>query len=79
MAEHLKWSDLQVILSIGRAGSLSGAAKLLGQNHSTVFRRIEAIESNTGVRFFERHASGWTNAGANKETQQRAKAMGAAV
>ena len=42
------WNDLAVILAICRAGSLSGAARMLGQTHSTVFRKINAIEEKTG-------------------------------
>lgn len=61
----LAWSDLAVILAVCRAGSLSGAARTLGQNHSTVFRRINAIEDKTRVRFFERMPNGYemTDAG----------------
>jgi DNA-binding transcriptional LysR family regulator len=61
----LEWSDLAVILAICRSESLSGAARTLGQNHSTVFRRINAIEKTTGVRFFERLPHGYvmTDAG----------------
>lgn len=55
----LEWNDLKVILAVCRAGSLSGAARALGQNHSTIFRRINAIEDKTGVRFFDRVASGY--------------------
>jgi DNA-binding transcriptional LysR family regulator len=50
---ELEWSDLAVILAIGRAGSLSGAARALGKTHSTVFRNIKAIEERTGVQFFD--------------------------
>ena len=62
---ELEWSDLNVILSICRAGSLSGAARILGNNHSTVFRKINTIEQKTGVRFFERLQDGYamTDAG----------------
>ena len=62
---ELEWSDLHVILAICRAGSLSGAARVLACNHSTVFRRINAIEQKTGVRFFERLQDGYamTDAG----------------
>ncbi len=61
----LEWNDLAVILAICRAESLSGAARTLGQNHSTVFRKINAIEGKTGVRFFERYPHGYfmTDAG----------------
>lgn len=57
---ELEWSDLTVVLAVCRAGSLSGAARILGQNHSTIFRKINAIEQKTGVRFFERLPEGYT-------------------
>lgn len=62
---ELEWSDLNVILAVCRAGSLSGAARVLGNNHSTIFRKINAIEQKTGVRFFERLQDGYamTDAG----------------
>jgi len=61
----MDWSDLKIVLAICRAGSLSGAARLLDINHSTVFRRINAIEKNMDVRFFERLPHGYvmTDAG----------------
>jgi DNA-binding transcriptional LysR family regulator len=61
----LEWNDLWLILNICRAGSLSGAARALGNNHSTVFRRLNAIEDRTKVRFFERMPDGYkmTDAG----------------
>lgn len=63
----MDWNDLNIILAIGRAGSLSGAARNLGINHSTVFRRINAIEKKLNVRFFERLPGGYvlTEAGEN--------------
>jgi len=64
-ARNLEWNDLHLILAICRTGSLSGAARVLGQTHSTVFRRINAVEEKTGVRFFERFPQGYvmTDAG----------------
>lgn len=61
----LEWNDLAIILAIGRAGSLSGAARLMGKTHSTIFRNIKAIEAKTGVRFFDALDSGYvpTDAG----------------
>lgn len=62
---RLEWGDLRIILAVCRAGSLVGAAKLLGKDHSTLFRKLNRIESDAGVRFFERLASGYamTDAG----------------
>ncbi len=65
LAGDLAWNDLYLLLAVCRAGSLAGAARALGNNHSTVFRRLNAIESRTGVRFFERLPDGYkmTDAG----------------
>jgi len=61
----LEWSDLEVLLAVCRAGSLSGASRQLKQHHSTVFRRVNSIEDRTKVRFFERLPEGYkmTDAG----------------
>jgi len=55
----MNWNDLNLVLAICRSGSLSGAARSLGVNHSTVFRRLNAIEKDLQVRLFERQASGY--------------------
>ena len=75
----LEWSDLAVILAICRAGSLSGAARTLGNNHSTVFRKINAIEDKTGVRFFERLPEGYAMTDAGRTAMQYAERIEAEV
>lgn len=52
------WDDLKYALAVHRHGGLSGAARLLGVNHSTVSRRLAALEENMGVRLFDRLPSG---------------------
>lgn len=52
------WNDLRLVLAILRAGSLTAAAKALGVNHSTAFRRLAALEARLGVRLFERLPAG---------------------
>ncbi len=60
--DDLQWDDLRFALAIARTGSLSGAARALAVNHTTVSRRLAAIEKRLGVRLFERMPgpSGWT-------------------
>lgn len=58
-AQDLEWNDLRIVLAVCRHGTLSGAARELGVNHSTVFRRIGAIEERIGVRPFERLPTGY--------------------
>lgn len=66
-AQQLDWSDYQFVLAVGRTGTLSAAARTLGVNHSTVFRRINAIEKKLGVRLFERLPNGYAMTPAGEE------------
>jgi DNA-binding transcriptional LysR family regulator len=77
--EALEWSDLSVVLAICRAGSLSGAARTLSVNHSTIFRRINAIEEKTGVRFFERLPEGYAMTDAGRTAMRYAERIEAEV
>ncbi|WP_395446432.1 LysR family transcriptional regulator (plasmid) [Aminobacter sp. UC22_36] len=52
------WNELRLVLSVARAGSLTAAAGLLGIDHSTVFRRLNALEQRLAVRVFERLPGG---------------------
>ena len=64
MAE-LDWSDLRHALAVAEAGSLAGAARALDVNHTTVLRRLDALENRLGARLFDRKRSGYkpTDAG----------------
>lgn len=55
----LHWDDLRIILTIGREGGLSAAARALGTSHSTVFRQINEIENKYSTRFFSRQTNGY--------------------
>lgn len=52
------WNDLKLVLAIARADTLGGGAAALGINHSTAFRRLNALEEKLGVRLFERLPGG---------------------
>ena len=69
----LDWSDLRYALAIGQGGSLAAAARQLGVNHTTVLRRLDALESRLGARLFERQRQGYqpTEAGAQLLEQAR--------
>lgn len=59
MAEPLAWSDLQVFLAVCERGSIGAAAQALQVNHSTVLRRIAALEKSLAVRLFDRLPRGY--------------------
>src|SRR5688500_17425447 len=54
----MEWDDLRYVLALADAGSLAGAARALGVNHTTVLRRVGAFEKRLGLRLFERLPAG---------------------
>jgi len=51
--------DLRLILAIAEDGSLGGAAKRLGLDHSSAFRRLGSLEKRLSTRLFERARDGY--------------------
>lgn len=54
----LDWDDIKLTLAIAREGSLSGAARLLEIDQSTVGRRLTALESLLETTLFKRSKQG---------------------
>lgn len=54
-----KSDDLLVLLAVARAGRFSAAAAQLGIDHTTVSRRITALEEALGGRVLAQGAAGW--------------------
>jgi DNA-binding transcriptional LysR family regulator len=71
----LPWDDLRCVLAIARCGSLSGAARALGVEHSTVFRRLNAVEKRLGVKLFERTRAGYAPTAHGEMAAAAASAM----
>ncbi|MDR5907776.1 LysR family transcriptional regulator [Franzmannia qiaohouensis] len=72
---HLAWNDFETVLAIATAGSLSGASRVLGVSHATVFRRLGDIEQRLGVSLFERSRTGYRPTLAGEELADTAKIM----
>jgi DNA-binding transcriptional LysR family regulator len=51
---ELRWDDLRTFLAIARGGSLNAAADSLGVNHSTIWRRLAALEEALSAVVFDR-------------------------
>ncbi len=54
----MDWDDLRVFLAVARGGRFARAARQLGVEHTTVSRRISALEAALGVTVFYRTAAG---------------------
>ncbi|WP_286828674.1 MULTISPECIES: LysR family transcriptional regulator [Kordiimonas] len=48
------WNDMRYFLELARRGKLAAAALRLGVDHTTVSRRIAALEKELGVELFDR-------------------------
>jgi DNA-binding transcriptional LysR family regulator len=51
------WNDLKFFLTIARVGKLTTAARQLDVDHTTVSRRIAALEDNLKATLFERRGT----------------------
>jgi DNA-binding transcriptional LysR family regulator len=54
------WDDLKIVIAIARQGTLSGAARALGVNHTTISRRLAEVERGLGRPLFDRDHSGYS-------------------
>jgi DNA-binding transcriptional LysR family regulator len=61
------WESLKFFLAVAREGTLAGAGRVLGVKHSTVLRRVAALEETLGLRLFDRHPNGYALTEAGKE------------
>jgi DNA-binding transcriptional LysR family regulator len=52
--QTMRWDDLKFVLALHRAGTLTGAGRLLRVNTSTVGRRIQELEKTLETRLFDR-------------------------
>ena len=73
------WDDLRYFHAIAEAGTLNGACKRLGVNHSTVFRRINALEQKLGVRLFERRDARYILTGSGEALVSRTEQITSAI
>lgn len=55
----MKPNDLLVLLTVSRSAKFTTAAQTLGLNHTTISRRIAALEKALGGRVLSRASGGW--------------------
>ncbi|MEM9074038.1 MAG: LysR family transcriptional regulator [Myxococcota bacterium] len=80
------WDDLRFVLAVSKHGTLTGAAKALGVDQTTVTRRLRALEERLETKLFEQLRGGarLTPAGkafaeAAAEVDERLHALGRTV
>ncbi|MGL5447231.1 MAG: LysR family transcriptional regulator [Rhabdaerophilum sp.] len=79
MTQPLAWDDFRLVKAIADARSLGGAAEALTVNNSTVFRRLNTLEDQLGVRIFERARTGYMLTSAGEEMVALATRMSESI
>ncbi|MTE01930.1 LysR family transcriptional regulator [Paracoccus sp. YIM 132242] len=75
MSEPVSWDDQHAFLLVFEHGSLSAAARALGQAQPTVRARIEALERKLGTVLFTRSSQGLLPTKAARALHVHARAM----
>jgi DNA-binding transcriptional LysR family regulator len=73
------WDDLRYVLAMSRDRTLTRAAISLGTTHTTVGRRVRAIEDALGVRLFDQTPDGFAPTLAGQDLVEVAERMEAEV
>lgn len=71
----MNWDDLRFLVMIGREGSLSGAARRLKVDQTTVARRLRALEADLGAGLFERLDGRWQPTPVGSQVLARAQGI----
>ncbi|MGJ8686205.1 MAG: LysR family transcriptional regulator [Spongiibacteraceae bacterium] len=58
--QNIDWTDVHYCLAVIKQGSVTAAARELGVNHTTVSRRISALEATLEAPLFDRSTAGWS-------------------
>ncbi|MEU5340444.1 MULTISPECIES: LysR family transcriptional regulator [unclassified Streptomyces] len=75
----LRADDLRYLLALSRTGRLVTAADALGVDHTTVSRRIAALEKAIGLHLIERGPEGWTLTDIGRAVSENARAIEEAI
>ena len=76
---HIEWDDLRYVLAVAENGGLAAASRVLGVNHTTVLRRVNAFEGAHGVRLFDRLPTGYALTAGGEEMLAVAQSMSGMV
>lgn len=77
--DKVDWNQLRAFLETAEAGSLSAAARKLGQTQPTLSRQVAALEQSLGVTLFERVGKAMVLTSTGSELLVHARLMGAAA
>lgn len=71
----MNWDDLRFFLALARAATVSAAGRDLDVKHTTVSRRIKALEQRLGTRLFDHTTGGYSMTPAGENLYHKALIM----
>ena len=71
----MNWDDLRYFLALARARTMSATGRDLAVKHTTVARRIKALEQSLGTRLFDHLSDGYAMTLAGENLYQHALVM----
>lgn len=74
-AAPMNWDDMRIFLALARSRTLAGAAKGVGQDATTVSRRLQRLETALGAVLFEHGPAGHSLTEAGHRLLANAEAM----
>ncbi|GAB1267498.1 LysR substrate-binding domain-containing protein [Aurantivibrio infirmus] len=74
--DSFNWEDIRFFVALASTASVAAAARQLGVNQSTVFRRLQQLERCSGYRLFIRKRQGYTLTPAGESLYSRVETIG---
>ncbi len=71
----MDWDNLRYLLELSRTRTLTAAARRMGVDHTTVSRRIQALEKAMGSQLFTRSGNGYSLTEVGRRLLPQAEAM----
>jgi DNA-binding transcriptional LysR family regulator len=79
MGQPFDWDLIRSFLAVARAGKLTTGAKLLKIDHSTLSRRISALEKSLSAKLFDHSVSGYSLTPQGEELLVRAEVIESSI
>jgi DNA-binding transcriptional LysR family regulator len=79
MGQSFDWDLVRSFLAVARTGKLTAGAKLLRIDHSTLSRRLAALEKALAAKLFDHSVSGYSLTAEGEQLLRRAEAIESSI
>ena len=79
MRQPFDWDLIRAFLAVARNGKLTGGAKHLRIDHSTLSRRLATLEKSLGTKLFDHNVSGYSLTAQGEQLLVRAEGIESSI